>query len=84
MGRLTPLVWHLEPPALPVFDPEWSRQCLNCRHVQIDFGKRHGNRELRCAKTKLMGSGGKNFQIHAYCIDTLDAECKENKWYEPA
>lgn len=86
MGRVTwrPLVWHLKPPALPAFDPEWNQQCLGCKHVMVDVDVTDlGVRVLRCSRARIVGGGGKvKPGQRLYCLEALD-ECREQGWHDP-
>lgn len=78
-----PLVRQLPPPALPVWDPLWNLQCLQCKHVDAEITL-DGVQVLRCMRTKPVGGGGKQRpDLRAYCIDTIDEECKTHGWHEP-
>lgn len=70
------------PALLPVFDPEWARQCRQCRHVHLSVSE--GVQILRCRRSRVVGGGGQQReQLRQYCLEVLTEECAANGWFEP-
>lgn len=80
MNEWEPLCTHIEPPKLPVWDPQWKAKCLQCKHVHV-YWNQDGGRVLRCLRAPMVrGLTG----LTEYCIEHFDSTCVQEKWFEPA